>query len=320
MGFLLDSYRFVVTASGNETTAEDNAMTVGGVSSAWVSISSVNDWDGTNWTAGTALATTIGINSFRGNTDGGINCGGYTGTSGATPALNSCQTWNGSSWTTRATMSVRRSNGTALGGTEDSALIANGQDGSGGTQWFTAEQYDGSANSWSSITNSTFGGQSTQGYGIPDDFIKSGGKQDDGGGSYSNNIKVETWNGSSWTTLGAGSNYPNAAGSNGAGNVSCSCGVGSDSFMLGFNADGATGDNVIYKFDGSSWTNSGDATTSPSFAGMGGSSDYAIICGDYNGSSPAGTSSSIYNGSSWSTTNALQTGRTANGTGATTAS
>lgn len=311
MGFLLDSYRFVVTASGNVTTAEDNAMTVGGISSAWVAISSVNEWDGTNWTAGTVLPSTLtnAQSMFRGNTDSGINCGGWTGTS--LNALVNTQVWNGTAWSNVDDLNTARAIGFAMGGSEDSAFCNGGQSASGGTQIFSSEEYDGSADTWTTKTSSTFGGQGTQGDGTPDDFIKSGGKQDDGGGSYSNNIKVETWNGTSWTTLGVGSNFPLSS----AYNYGTCCGVGNDSYMMGTNSS-STGDNLIYKFDGSSWTNSGSATTAPKYVGMGGSSDYAIICGVWQ----AGTASSVYNGSSWSTTNALQTTRSNSGVGATTAS
>jgi hypothetical protein len=83
--------------------------------------------------------------------------------------------------------------------------------------------------------------------------------------------------------------------------------------MQGINSD-TTGTARIYKFDGSAWTDSGSATTAPKYVGMGGDSSSAIICGAWS----SGTNSSYYNGTTWSTTSALQTGRSGSGTGATT--
>ncbi len=47
------------------STANDDAMTVAGIASAWSEISSVETWNGTNWTSGTAKPATRGLNSFR---------------------------------------------------------------------------------------------------------------------------------------------------------------------------------------------------------------------------------------------------------------
>ena len=286
-----------------ESTAATNAMTVGGSNAAWVAITSVNDWNGSTWSAGTSLAASRGLTMYRGNTDSGINCGGYTGTAIGT-ALNITQTWNGSSWTTKASMNNRRANGFGLGGTEDSAFANGGQDGSGGTQLFSCEEYDGSSNTWTTKTAAAFGGQGSMGDGNPDNYISSSGKDV----SINPNTSVQTWNGSAWTTLAASADFPTAVY-----NYGCVCGVSDDTFMMGTNST-STGTGVIYKFDGSTWTDSGSATTAPKYVGMGGDSSSAIICGQWT----SGTSSSIYNGSTWATTSGLQTARSTSGTGATT--
>ena len=288
-----------------KSTALTNAMTVGGVSNAWVAITSVNNWNGSAWSAGTAISPSQGLTMYRGNTDGGINCGGFSGTAIGT-GLNKCQTWDGSSWTTKTSMNTRRAVGFGLGGTEDSAFASAGQDGSGGTQYFTSEEYDGSANTWTTKTNTTYGGQGSMGAGTPEDYVNSGNQNS--GGSGSSGV-IETWNGTTWTTLPSSSNFTGGT----PYNYGCCCGVGNDSYMQGINSN-STGTAKIYKFDGSAWTDSGSATTAPQYVGMGGDSSSAIICGLVW----SGTNSSYYNGTTWSTTSALETARSTSGTGATT--
>ena len=290
-----------------KSTALTNAMTVGGISSAWQAITSVNNWNGSAWTSGTAISPSQGLTMYRGNTDSGINCGGFSGTAVST-GLNKCQTWDGSSWVTKTSMNNRRAVGFGLGGTEDSAFATGGQDGSGGTQYLTAEKYDGSANTWATTPppNSTYGGQGSMGAGDPEDYVNSGNQNS--GGSGSSGV-IETWNGTTWTTLPSSSNFTGGT----PYNYGSCCGVGNDSYMQGINSD-TTGTARIYKFDGSAWTDSGSATTAPKYVGMGGDSSSAIICGAWSN----GTSSSYYDGTTWTTTTALQTGRAGNGTGATT--
>ena len=290
-----------------KSTALTNAMTVGGISSAWQAITSVNNWNGSAWISGTAISPSQGLTMYRGNTDSGINCGGFSGTAIGT-GLNKCQTWDGSSWVTKTSMNNRRAVGFGLGGTEDSAFATGGQDGSGGTQYLTAEKYDGSANTWATTPppNSTYGGQGSMGAGDPEDYVNSGNQNS--GGSGSSGV-IETWNGTTWTTLPSSSNFTGGT----PYNYGCCCGVGNDSYMQGINSD-TTGTARIYKFDGSAWTDSGSATTAPKYVGMGGDSSSAIMCGAWSN----GTSSSYYDGTTWTTTTALQTGRAGNGTGATT--
>ena len=290
-----------------KSTALTNAMTVGGISSAWQAITSVNNWNGSAWTSGTAISPSQGLTMYRGNTDSGINCGGFSGTAVST-GLNKCQTWDGSSWVTKTSMNNRRAVGFGLGGTEDSAFATGGQDGSGGTQYLTAEKYDGSANTWATTPppNSTYGGQGSMGAGDPEDYVNSGNQNS--GGSGSSGV-IETWNGTTWTTLPSSSNFTGGT----PYNYGSCCGVGNDSYMQGINSD-TTGTARIYKFDGSAWTDSGSATTAPKYVGMGGDSSSAIMCGAWSN----GTSSSYYDGTTWTTTTALQTGRAGNGTGATT--
>tara|TARA_R110002051_G_scaffold283586_1_gene345428 strand:+ start:134 stop:1057 length:924 start_codon:yes stop_codon:yes gene_type:complete len=289
---------------GNQSTANTNAMTVGGISSAWVSISSVNDWNGSAWSAGTALSATRGLTMYRGNTDGGINCGGFGGAIGT--GLSICETYDGSSWTTKASMNYRRAVGFGLGGSEDSAFVSAGQDGSGGTQQFASEEYDGSANTWTTKTNSTYGGQGSMGDGNPNEYVNCGNQNT--GGSGSGGI-VETWDSSAWTVLASSANFPKGT----PYNYGCACGVSNDSYMMGFSSTSA-GTGLIYKFNGSTWTDSGSTGIGTTYVGMGGDSSSAIMCGQWT----SGTSSVIYDGSAWSTTSGLATGRSTSGTGATT--
>jgi hypothetical protein len=297
-------------SGGNQSTAADNAMTAGGVSTAWSALVSVNDWNGSAWSAGTALPTSQGIDMFRGNTDSGICVGGFTGTN--LSPLTLCRTWDGSAWTTKASAPTPKFAGFGLGGSEDSAFATAGQNGSGGTQLFGAEEYDGSANTWTTKTSCTYGGQGSMGDGNPNEYVNAGNRDTGGTGSAG---RIETWDGSSWTVLAASANY--TLGTNY--NYGCACGVSNDSFMMGTNSL-STGTGLIYKFNGSTWTDSGSAAIAPKYIGMGGDSSSAIMAGGWYSGAPflMFPPSAIYDGTTWSTTSNLQTSRGANGMGATT--
>jgi hypothetical protein len=229
--------------------------------------------------------------------------GGFTGTSIGT-ANDTTYVWNGSSWSTVATMNDRRAVGFGMGGQQDSCFVNGGQDGSGGTQLFSSEEYDGSANTWTSKSASTYGGQGSVGAGDVNSFARCGGHSS---GGVSNQL-VETWDSSSWTTTSH--SFPHGD----SYNYGTSCGVGIDSFMQGAR-DSGTGVGKIYKYDGNSWTDSGSATLAPKYIGMGGDSSSAIMCGGWS----SGKGSSYYDGSTWSSTNDLNTARSTSGTGGITA-
>ena len=286
-------------------------MSVGGSSTAWSAITSVNDWNGSAWSAGTSLSAARGLTMYRGNTDGGINCGGYTGTDVGT-ALSICQTWNGSSWVTKASMPAAKMVGFGLGGSEDSAMATAGQDGSGGTQLFSNYQYDGSGDSWTTNTACTYGGQGSMGDGNPDEYVNAGNRDT---GLVASGGRMETWDGSAWTVLATSANFTGGT----PYNYGCSCGVSNDSYMQGINST-STGTGNVYKFNGSTWTDSGSTTIASKYIGMGGDSSSAIMAGGWYSGAPflMFKYSSIYDGTTWSTTSDLQTATATSGMGATT--
>ena len=105
-------------------------------------MNTVEAYDGTNWTSGTAMSTTRYYHSAGGTTSSGWVAGGATGPS----VTAATEEWNGSSWTSGGDL-VESVYATAHGGPQTSAFVAGGQTLTAttattqhynGTNWITA--------------------------------------------------------------------------------------------------------------------------------------------------------------------------------------
>ena len=284
------------------STAADDALTMGGATGngGWQAYNPAATWNGSAWGSVATLPQTQGLTMYGGNGTTGIGGGGFTGTAIGT-GQTSMYTWNGTVWTTVNSMNIARSVGYALGGTDADAFAAKGQQGSGKTQNFDSETYDGSAWSLTGAT-STHGGQGTGGGGTSSSFFACGGT--------SSNLVPETWNGTAWTVI-SGNDFPQNAYAYGQ-----SCATDKDDCMYGNYSD-STGINQAYKWNGSSWSDSGSVVHSTGHTGFGGNTSSCIACGHINKPSyTASNLSQLYNGSSWAATGTLPHSVFMNGVGA----
>ena len=155
--------------------------------------STVEQWDGTNWTevGDLVTATSFGSNSPVGTTTAGLIAGGLI-SGGAFSAIN--QVWNGSSWSDQNELNEGRAYCAGLG-TTTAALEIGGQP-SGPTFGNKVEQWDGS--SWTEISEfNTSRARGTAGGTTTSALFYAGAV----GPSSTANANTEFWNGSSWTEI-----------------------------------------------------------------------------------------------------------------------
>lgn len=250
------------------------------------------------WSSSSASLVTARTRFFsaQGSTRAAMAVIGGLNTSGLTGRLATEEEYDGSADSISSGQSIGISGMMGGAGSATSAVVVGGTD--NGSFVGKRDAYEFSGGSWSSVTNpSKVVGQGHYCGGVSEnDIMMLGGTAS--GGCDLDNTRSESWDGSSWTveTAFAGSVFGPANGYGG--------GAGHNDFRMacGFYTQG-TGScnradgNQNYSYDGSSWSNDGNATTSGS-SGWGGGATSSFIYGHFNSS---GTSTAyLFDGSAWS--------------------
>ena len=85
------------SGAASRSTAEDNAVKLGGAVSAWVATAICESWNGSTWSSSmTNMPNARQMGAGRGNLDDCIFCGGDTG--GTNNPSKDTYLWNGSAW------------------------------------------------------------------------------------------------------------------------------------------------------------------------------------------------------------------------------
>jgi len=282
--------------------------------------STVEQWDGTNWTevGDLVTATSFGSNSPVGTTTAGLIAGGLI-SGGAFSAIN--QVWNGSSWSDQNELNEGRSYCAGLG-TTTAALEIGGQP-SGPTFGNKVEQWDGS--SWTEISEfNTSRARGTAGGTTTSALFYAGAV----GPSSTANANTEFWNGSSWTEIadlstarmrgGGGGSLTSAilaGGDTGPGPHTTATEEWSAPAIFGkqvegqlyFNSTTNTFKETVKDPTAGTWASSGGLNENRALSGGSGVQTAAIYFG---GPEPSyGGKTETYNGSSFTEVADLNTGR-----------
>ena len=220
----------------------------------------VESYNGTSWTATTALPIYVASGFGAGTTTAGLQMGGSENQSPPHQSTDKSNEWNGSSWTAGGTMTQSQQLG-ASAGTQTAGLLWSGDTGHPTSRTTVTQEYDGS--SWTAggahpVTNNT----RTMGTGIQTAALNFGGHN----APPADYNTTFLYNGSSWT---AGPNLNLAR--------NAAMGAGTQTLAIcggGYMYSPPPGSTAATEwFDGSSWTNiANNAVAGPStFAGPGGS-------------------------------------------------
>jgi len=283
-------------------------------------------WDGTSWsTPGNNLGTNRFLAGTSGtSTAGSIFGGGQPG--GGSPASTLHEQWDGTSWTETTDMSTARKHVTSGLGIQTAALAVNG------ISVPQVEEWNGS--SWTEIAETNTQRYFSSGSGIVTTALVIGG-YDQPGATYT--AKTEFWNGSSWTELSDMATARGVLGNGGSGYSSgssdaiCYGGLTSGGFSVTeewsapstfskinvgqvyFNSTANAFKVTEQPVPGGSWSSGGNLNTARSLPARGaiGTQTAGILIG---GETPTVTGATeIYDGSSWTEVNDLNTGRAASG-------
>ena len=284
--------KFASGGGASWSTADTSAMCMGGTNSPWTAGNVVETWNGSSWSAATGLPANRLLLDGGGNSTDGISIGGDSG--GTSAPTDDVYTWNGSAWTTHAAALGANTNMLAAGGTSTDAIWMGGSYSS----LSTTQTYNGS--SWTNVNNMNQGRRGHNGDGNSPDAIVVGGYHD---GTSTNLDSSETWDGSAWTY---GTNFPNSYPN---GQYGYGGGAGHTTNFLAQAQDRAI-DNV-WIYTGSGWTQTANTTGgSVNYSGLGGDNTNTIKAGGSNGGWNASTSE-LFDGTSWTATSGLNTGRAA---------
>ena len=266
-------------------------------------IEKINGLEFTGLSAGTWSSSSAALGTARtrfysaqGSTRAAMAVIGGLNTSGLTGRLATEEEYDGSGDSISSGQSIGISGMMGGAGSATSAVVVGGTD--NGSYVGKRDSYEFSGGSWSSITNlSKVVGQGHYCGGISEnDIMMLGGTAS--GGCDLDNTRSESWDGSSWTveTAFAGSTYGPAYGYGG--------GAGHNDFRMacGYYTQGTGGCSRAngqqnYSYDGSSWSDDGNATTSGN-SGWGGGSTSSFAYHHFNGSGAATTY--LFDGSAWS--------------------
>ena len=238
------------------------------------------------WSTGGTYPTAVSVNSAAGTQTAAIGFGG-----GLSPgATNNSATYDGSSWTATPPINTSRFGaGSAKNGSQTAALMIAG----GPPETNVCEEYNGST--WASVNNYPVSARvHDQGTGIQTSALCSAGYT----GSYI--TTTCTYDGTTWTALGAPSNM-NA--SRFAGTT-----VGTQTAAVMFAGTSPSGTGLVESWDGSTWSEEAATFNTPRNAGgSAGTSGNAIFFGGEP--VPNGAATENWNGTSFATTASMATPR-----------
>ena len=244
-------------------------------------------WNGSAWTEVNNLNTTRRTLSGAGaDNTSGLAIGGLT-----TVVVANTETWNGTSWTEVNDLNTARraSNGVGI---QTAALMAGGNTGSNVT---ITESWNGS--SWTEVADLNTAG-----------IVGAGGTQTSAlaFGRPSSSVLTELWNGSTWaetTDMNVGRQTPQGSGSSNTSALAAS----------GYNTapSAATEEWTGAGQPVGAWSTGGSLNTARQQVGSSGTQTAAIAFG---GSSPTIVGNTeLYDGTSWTEVNDLNTARAAMG-------
>ena len=267
-------------------------------------IKELNTQEFTGLSAGTWSSSSASISTARtrfysalGSTRTAMAIIGGLNTSGLTGRLSSEEEYDGSGDSISSGQSIGISGIMGGAGSATSAVVVGGTN--NGSYLGQRNAYEFGSGSWSSVTNPTkvvgqghyCGGTSES------DIMMLGGTVS--GDCDLDNTRSESWDGSSWTveTAFAGSTYgPNGGYGGGAGHndFRMACGYYDQDTSGCSRASGRQN----YSYDGSSWSDDGDATIDSS-SSWGGGTTNSFAFSQFNSSGSASTY--LFDGSAWST-------------------
>ena len=285
-------------------------------------LTDVEEWGGSSWTSGTAIPTAIQQGDGAGTLTAGITMGGnVSGNAGIAESFE----YDGTNWTDGGDMNTTR-NFAKLGcGTQTAALVCGGGDVPGYTA--NTELYNGS--SWTEVNNVNNADAQAGGGGTQTSAITARGQA-------SSTTQSESWDGTSWTITANTSTDSYAIGGTGASSKDAIIYAGYDSSPpsfptsteeFSFPPDTAVALNEGDLFlsagttlkgfgkaagmPAATWASGGDLNTArDAQAGAGASLTAALSFGGNKPGSPnKAAETEQYNGTSWTETNDMNSGR-----------
>ena len=255
---------------------------------------SAGTWSNSSASIGTARTR---FYSAQGSTRAAMAIIGGLNTSGLTGRLATEEEYDGSGDSISSGQSIGISGMMGGAGSATSAVVVGGTN--NGSYVGQRNAYEFSGGSWSSVTNpSKVVGQGHYCGGTSEsDIMMLGGTAT--GDCDLDNTRSESWDGSSWTveTAFAGSTYgPNQGYGGGAGHndFRMACGYYDQDTSGCSRANGKQN----YSYDGSSWSDDGDATVVSSSSWGGGTTNAFAY---YQFNSSGSSSTYLFDGSAWST-------------------
>jgi len=270
----------------NEGRGFGSASPIGTVTAALVAggfeanpgvvVKSNESWNGASWTEVGDLNVARGYNAGLGTSTSALMTNGQAAPPGLT-VLNDVESWNGASWTAVSACNSGRVRGVAAGETNSSGLFFGGATGPN-TSVAKTEFWDGT--SWTEVADLAAGRMRGGGGGTIGIALIAGG---DPGPAPTTSATEEWANGpSSFSQLNSGQVYYNSSSTN--------------AFKV-----------TQAKVPTGSWSSGGSLNTARYYLYGFGTQTASIACGGDTGSVSALTE--LYNGSSWTEVNDLNTAR-----------
>ena len=282
--------------NGSTFGTQTAALYVGGYSVPVPNSTTIQIYDGTNWTTSPATLGTGGNSiSSTGTSTAGLVFGGSN-------RLNLTEEWNGSAMSTGGNMSTSKyGRGSANQAPSENAMSAGG----GIPAQTTVENYNGTT--WSTLPSLAVATNSIRGAGTATSAMMMGGGP--GAGPVFNTStefdkSTNTITAAAWASATA---MPRNHGEHIAG-------AGSAADGLAFGGEGPSNYNYTEEWNGSSWTAGGNwPSNDESIMACGLTGTTALGFGGINNASPGvrQSTSAKYDGSSWTTTNSLPTAKRA---------
>ena len=275
--------------NGSSFGTQTAALYVGGYSAPVPNSTSIQIYDGTNWTTSPATLGTGGNSlSSTGTSTAGLVFGGSN-------RLNVTEEWNGSAMSTGGNMSTSKyGRGSANQAPSENAMSAGG----GIPAQTTVENYDGT--SWSTLPSLAVATNSIKGAGTASSAMMMGGGP--GAGPVFN---TSTEFDQSTNTITAAA-WASGGSLNTARRQSMGAGLQTAGIVAGGGSPSAV--SVSESYDGTSFSEGNDLNTARYILSGAGTQTAALAFGGYTGSGNSADTEE-YNGSSWSEQNNLSTAR-----------
>ena len=297
-GGALPAARCWLMGAGTQTAA----LGVGGYNPTSTAKQEVYNYNGTAWSSNPhTIPTGVAEAGSAGTQTSALIFGGRPPTN---PAKNTSFEYDGSSWTSGGTLNTARRM-MAGGGTQTSARAAGGVTHPSTTYVTTSEEYNGSA--WTADSNINTARRDCTGSAVDADSMRITGGYKAPGSTLS--ADSESWNGSSWSE---GPNISAATVDAGPSSFASS----SATIFQGGVVSGGGYANATEEFNSSTtavtaaaWASIPTYPTPNSYSAGFGTTTASVVAG---GDGPPGngiTTTGEYDGSSWTTGGALNTGR-----------